>query len=373
MHIIIFQKPIFIHNLTIQNPHFLTYSDTLFVIDVLGGVDLQQIERMICTLRITHKNYPPMRSTLDLYNDTQTDKLIRTLCEKWGVTLMEVSKTVHSFISQLESHKLERLRYPQGDREKAFEMSEEEQQTAKKYLSDKNLITNLQKDLRQIGILGEDENALTLFLAMASHKSENPFSVLCLAKSGIGKSYLLQKLSECMPKNTFSFHTQISENALYYFDSKQIDGKTLFIEDLGWTNAMLSPLATLQTQGRLIKTRVTKDKDGMLHSTTFEVSAKLCLIACAYAEKNYEGLSLPFFVPAPEPQPRTGYKRNGIPKENQSGFNQPKRYCRHATPFAMRNRFIERHKHHQPLCPFDPFARRCTAPTQNAFAALKFY
>ncbi len=97
-----------------------------------------------------------------------------------------------------------------------------------------------------------------------------------------------------MPKNTFSFHTQISENALYYFDSKQLDGKTLFIEDLEWTNAMLNPLATLQTQGRLIKTRATKNKDGMLHSTTFEVSAKLCLIACAYAEKNYEQLSLPF-------------------------------------------------------------------------------
>jgi hypothetical protein len=32
----------------------------------------------------------------------------------------------------------------------------------------------------------------------------------------------------------------------------------------------------------------------MLHSTTFEVTAKLCLIACAYSEKNYEQLSLPF-------------------------------------------------------------------------------
>ena len=32
----------------------------------------------------------------------------------------------------------------------------------------------------------------------------------------------------------------------------------------------------------------------MIHSTTFEVSGKLCLIACAYSEKNYEQLSLPF-------------------------------------------------------------------------------
>ena len=281
-------------NLVVHNPHFITYTDEFFTADVLGGVDVQQIENMICTLRISHKNYPPFRTTLDLYIDSQTDKLIRTLCDKYSLTLIEVSKSVHAFIEQIENYKLERLHYPKDNGEQAFEMSEEEQQAAKKYLTDKNLISNLQNDLQHIGILGEDENALILFLAMASHKSDNPFSVLCLAKSGIGKSYLLQKLSECMPKNSYSFHTQISENALYYFDSRQIDGKTLFIEDLEWTNQMLMPLATLQTQGRLIKTRATKDKDGMLHSTTFEVAAKLCLIACAYSEKNYEQLSLPF-------------------------------------------------------------------------------
>ena len=281
------------NNLQIHNPHFITCADEHFTIDVLGGIDLMQIEKMLCTLRITHKNYPPMRYTLDLYNDNQTDKLIRTLCDKWELMLLEVSKSVHAFICQLENYKLERLRYPKG-REQEFEMSEEEQQAAKSYLSHKNLIANLQNDLRQIGILGEDENALTLFLAMASHKSDHPFSVLCLAKSGTGKSYLLQKLSGCMPKNTFSFHTQISENALYYFDSQQIDGKVLFIEDLEWTNQMLMPLATLQTQGKLVKTRATKDKDGMLHSTTFEVTGKLCLLACAYSEKHCEQLSLPF-------------------------------------------------------------------------------
>ncbi len=97
-----------------------------------------------------------------------------------------------------------------------------------------------------------------------------------------------------MPPNAYSFHTQISENALYYFDSEQLNGKVLFIEDLDWTHQMLAPLATLQTGGKLIKTRATKNKDGLLHSTTFEVNAKLCLIACAYAEKNYENLSLPF-------------------------------------------------------------------------------
>jgi len=281
-------------NLQVHNPHFITYQNELLTIDVLGGVDLQQIERMVCTLRITYKDYPPLRSTLDLYTDSQTDKLLRTLCEKWELKLLDVSKTVHGFITELESYKLERLKYPKGKETNTFELSEEEVRTARAYLNDKNLIANLKTDFNNLGILGEDENALILFLAMASHRFSNPFSVLCLAKSGIGKSYLLQKLSSCMPQNAYSLHTQISENALYYFDSQQIDGKVLFIEDLEFTEQMLTPLATLQTQGKLTKTRATKNKDGLLHSTTFEVNAKLCLLASAYCEKNYENLSLPF-------------------------------------------------------------------------------
>jgi hypothetical protein len=123
-------------NLQIHNPHFITYADNLFTIDILGGIDLTQIERMYCTLRIKikDKDFPPMRSTLDLYNDNQVDKLIRTLCDK------------------------------------------------------------------------------------------------CL-----------------YAPHSYTFHTQISDNALYYFDSRKIDGKALFIEDLEWTNEMLTPLATLQT------------------------------------------------------------------------------------------------------------------------------
>lgn len=280
--------------LQVHNQHFITYQNELFTIDILGGIDLMQIERMVCTLRITYANYPPIRSTLDLYTDNQTDKLIRTICEKWELKLLEVSKIIYEFITELENYKLERLKYPKGKELNSFELSDEEQKTAKNYLSDKNLIQNLKTDFKHLGILGEDENALILFLSMASHKYENPFSVLCLAKSGIGKSYLLQKLASCMPSGSFSFHTQISENALYYFDSYQLDNKVLFIEDLDWTHQMLMPLATLQTGGKLIKTRTTKDKDGRLHSTTFEVNAKLCLIACAYTEKNYENLSLPF-------------------------------------------------------------------------------
>lgn len=281
-------------NLQITNVRFLTYTDDLLTVDVLGGVDLSQVERMVCTLRITYQDYPPQRTTLDLYNDNQTDKLQRTLCDKWGLKLMEVSRSLYELTMQLESYRLQQLRYTGKSQTYQTELSPDDKKRAVAFLKDKNLLGNLIGKLNTTGILGEDENAVILFLALASYKYNNPFSVLCLAKSGIGKSYILQKLSECMPYGTYSFHTQISANALYYFDSHEIQDKALLIEDLEWTTQMLQPLATLQSQGRLVKTRATKDKDGMLHSTTFEVVAKLCLIACAYSDKNFEEVSLPF-------------------------------------------------------------------------------
>jgi len=274
-------------NLNIHNHRFITYSDNTFTIDILGGVDLHQIERMICTLRVTYQNYPPFRTTLDLYSENQTEKLTRTLCDKWELKLLEVSTTLHQLTLQLETYRLQELKFTGKNQTPQIELSEEDKKQAIQFLKDKNLTKNLTEQLNLTGILGENENAIILFLALASYKFNNPFSVICLAKSGIGKSYILQKLAECMPTGSYSFHTRISENALYYFNSNELNNKALFIEDLEWTTSMLQPLATLQTQGKLINTRATKDKDGMLHSTSFEVVAKLCLIACAYSDKNF--------------------------------------------------------------------------------------
>jgi hypothetical protein len=281
-------------NLQIINSHFITFKNEFLTIDILGGVDMNQIERMVCTLRITNANYPPYRTTLDLYNDNQTEKLQRTLCDKWELKLIDVSKAIHSLTLQLEDYRLQELKFKGKSNYQTYELNEDQRKKATAFLKHKSLLNELIKSLNTIGILGEDENAVILFLALASYKFNNPFSVLCLAKSGIGKSYILQKLSECMPPNSYSFHTKISANALYYFDSSMIQDKALLIEDLEWTTQMLQPLATLQSQGRLVNTRATKDKDGMLHSTTFEVVANLCLLACAYSDKNFEEISLPF-------------------------------------------------------------------------------
>lgn len=282
-------------NLNILNKNFITYKDELLTIDVLGGVDLKEIERIVCTLRISYQNYPAKRTTIDLYSENQIDKLIRTICDKWELKLGDVSPCIHKLIKQLEEYKLKNLNYTNTN-EQEFIITDSERKAALKQLNSKTLLKQVNSHLNNVGIIGEDKNAQILFLAMASHKYDNPFSAILLGKSGVGKSYILQKLSECSPKGSFSYHTQISDNAIYYFDNNCINNKVLFVEDLEWTDKMLAPLSTLQTQGKLVKTRTTKNADGMMHSTTFEVKGKLCLMGCAYPGKKYENLSLPFLT-----------------------------------------------------------------------------
>jgi predicted transcriptional regulator len=281
-------------NLQITNSHFITYQDDTFTIDILGGVDDKQLERMVVTLRITHQQYPPCRSTLDLYHDQQTKNLIRTLCDKWELKLLAVSVCIDKLTLQLENYRLQALKFTSHNNLAEPSLTDAQRAAAKNFLMQPDLIAQLTTKLNTTGILGEEENSIILFLALASYKYNNPFSVLCMAKNGMGKSYLLQKLMDCMPNNSFSFHTRISDNALYYFDSSMIQGKALIIEDIEWTTAMLQPLATLQTQGRIVNTKATKDKDGKLHSTSSEVAANLCLIACTYATKGIDESSLPF-------------------------------------------------------------------------------
>ena len=126
-------------NLQINNARFITYKDDFLTIDILGGVDLSQVERMVCTLRISYQNYPPFRTTLDLYNDNQTDKLQRTLCDKWELKLIEVSRTLHALTMQLEDYRLQELRFTGKQRTQPFEPSQDDTKRATAFLKNKNL------------------------------------------------------------------------------------------------------------------------------------------------------------------------------------------------------------------------------------------
>ena len=68
-------------HLDTTNAEHLTYDHPPLNIAVLGGIRLEGLDRMRVTLKIEVEHLA-LRHNLDLYNDTQTDKLVRKVAEK---------------------------------------------------------------------------------------------------------------------------------------------------------------------------------------------------------------------------------------------------------------------------------------------------
>jgi hypothetical protein len=73
--------------LNTTNNEQIIYNNSLIKLTVLGGIKIEGMDRMRATLKaeIPESPKPPIRHNLDLYNDTQLEKLIRKTAERLGI------------------------------------------------------------------------------------------------------------------------------------------------------------------------------------------------------------------------------------------------------------------------------------------------
>lgn len=84
-----------IMELNTTNPHCFTYQTEELLIELLGGIRIEGLDRMRVTMKVTvvnrkHADYltnPELaglsvRHNLDLYNDKQVEKLIRRIIKQ---------------------------------------------------------------------------------------------------------------------------------------------------------------------------------------------------------------------------------------------------------------------------------------------------
>ena len=278
------------NKLNTDNAEQLIYSNGLLAIEVLGGVKLEGLDRLRVTLKIAlpESSTPPVRHNLDLYNDTQAEKLIRKTAERLEVGTSVVTASLAELTEQLEHYRLQKIREQATTEITAKPLTEGERASALEALQTSDLMEQTAADLAQTGIQGEAENAMILKLAMSSRRMSDPLSVICLARSGVGKSYLMEKVAACIPDEDKREQTQFSGNSFYYFRREEIRGKVFLIEDMDGAQEVMFPIRELQTKKRISKTVTAKSKDGKLQTVTLVVEGPVSIIGCTTKEKIYE-------------------------------------------------------------------------------------
>lgn len=277
------------NNLNTQNPNQLDYTNKLIKIAVLGGIRLDGLDRMRVTVKIqgTEADSLAVRHNLDLYNDTQVEKLIRKTATKLEIGSSVIEASINELIEALEKYRLEQL---ENTSQKVItkKLTEKEKTEALHLLQSENLLTTTNELIGKSGIIGEETNRLIMYLIFSSRKREQPLHIISLGSSGTGKTHLQESIANLIPEEEKIEITTLSENAFYYFGQQELKHKLILIEDLDGAESALYPIRELQSKKKISKTIAFKNTKGETKTTNITVEGPVCVSGCTTKESVYE-------------------------------------------------------------------------------------
>jgi hypothetical protein len=272
------------------NPESLIYQNELLKLTVLGGIKLEGLDRMRSTLKIELKNssIPPLRHNLDLYNDIQTEKLIRKAAERLEIGTSVISASLSELTEQLEQYRIDQIKNKAPELPQRPILAPTQITEAKEFLTAPLLLTRTNEMIGKAGMIGEVDNRLLMYLIFTSRKLNQPLHIVSLGASGTGKTHLQEKVSELIPEEDKIEITVLSENAFYYFGQRELKNKLILIEDLDGAESSLYPLRELQSKKRISKTIAHKNTKGETRTIHLVVEGPVSVSGCTTKEQIYE-------------------------------------------------------------------------------------
>jgi hypothetical protein len=158
------------------------------------------------------------------------------------------------------------------------ELSEKEQQEARALLQDQNFLLRFLDDIGRLGCAGEEENKITLYLALTSRKLDEPIDIVVKGDSSGGKSFLVERVAEFHPREEVLQFTWISAKALLYRPDDLSHKAIIIYEKVGSEQADYS-IRTIQSEKKLRGSTVEMNaKTGRFETRDVEVSGPVAFI-----------------------------------------------------------------------------------------------
>lgn len=276
--------------LNTTNPNNYEYTTKHLEIHILGGIKLNKLESLRITLSIQKpKEHNVLRHSIDLYNDNQIEKFVRTIAERLEIGTSVARRTLQELTRELENYRFLLIQqYEQSNQPYFKELSTTEIKQAETFLKRNDLLKKTNELIGKAGVIGEEHNRQTMFLIFTSRKTNNPLHCISLGSSGVGKTHLQSKVSELIPEEDKIEITVLSANAFYYFNRTELQHKLILIEDMDGAESVLYPLRELQTKKRITKTVVHKDTKGTTRTIHLTVEGPVSVAGCTTQEHIYE-------------------------------------------------------------------------------------
>lgn len=275
-------------NLNHHNPEYVTWKYEELLFALLGGIRTEGLHSMRVTLKADFKSFPSIRSSLDLYNENQTERLIKNIAEKFTLSTSYVHKAIGNLINTVEDYRLQQTeRNDKGATDKII-ITKEEITAAEAFLKEEKLLQRTNDCIGLSGVIGEEANRLIMYLIFTSRKLHRPLHIISMGSSGAGKSHLQEKVGELIPKEDKIELTSVSANAFYYFTGDDLGHKLILIEDYDGVFAALYSIRELQSKQKISKTITVRDRNGNQRTLHLTVKGPVSIAGCTTSEHIYE-------------------------------------------------------------------------------------
>jgi hypothetical protein len=114
--------------------------------------------------------------------------------------------------------------------------------------------------MKKDGLVGEEQNALVLFIVVISRLLSRPLNAFVKARSSAGKNFLIKRVIRLLPKHAIAEVTSVSDTAWSYMGNR-LRHTVVYIPERNEAAGKVEPLRLLISEDKLVR-RVTKNQGG---------------------------------------------------------------------------------------------------------------
>jgi DNA primase len=296
-------------DLDTSNPYKLRYSTAAAHYYIQGSLP-KQVDNMKVMLVVEHPaSGGKARNRIDLYEDKAVERLCQEVAGKLQLRKDLLEADLYKLTDLLDQYREQVLLNPSEGVEKPLPvLTVKERQELEGFAKKPKLIKRLNELLGQAGIVGEERNRIFLLIIAISHKMAETLHGLLQGSSGSGKTRLLKQVSDCMPTESVTKLTRLSDKVLYNFPEHYFVNRLLCLEDIdGLSEEAEFAFRELQSNGELNSATSIKLDNGQITSGQKTVKGPIASMACTTRGEIYEdNMSRVFLIAVDESAAQTG-------------------------------------------------------------------
>lgn len=197
--------------------------------------------------------------TLDMYSAKARQAFIKQASSEIGVGDDTLKADLGKVLLKLEELQEQQLKQALAPKQKEITIDEDDKAAALALLKSPELLDRVLADLHTCGVIGEDTNKLTAYLACVSRKLTKPLAIIIQSSSAAGKSSLMDAVLSLMPDEERVQYSAMTGQSLFYMGETNLKHKILAIaEEEGAARAAYA-LKLLQSDGGLTMASTGKD------------------------------------------------------------------------------------------------------------------